>query len=142
MISQQQPEYVETNSSAVIEASETARLAKLPPATQEDQWQQFIRQTSVFLVQLPDYLSRFFNENKQLIISYILIVAALIALRVVLTVLVTLNDIPLIAPAFKLVGMGYSVWFVSRYLLTSQNRQELSEELQKSKQQVIGSIKN
>ena len=86
-------------------------------------------------------MSRYFNENKQPIISFALIVAALLALRVVLTVLVTLNDIPLLAPTFELVGIGYSVWFVSRYLLKSSNRQELSLELQKLKQQVVGSVK-
>lgn len=138
----QQPEYVDTSSPAVIEASETARLAKLPPAAPEEQWRQIIRQTSVFLAQLPDYLSRFFNENKQPIISFALVVTALILLRVVLTVLVTLNEIPLIAPTFKLVGIGYSVWFVSRYLLTSSNRQELSVELQKLKQKIVGSVKS
>jgi len=68
-----------------------------------------------------------------------LVVTALI-LRVVLTV-VTLNEIPLIAPTFKLVGIGYSVWFVSRYLLTSSNRQELSVEFQKLKQKLVGSKK-
>lgn len=108
-------EYAETSSSAVIEASETAHLAKLPPATQQEQWRQLIKETSDFWVQLPDSLSSFFNENKQLIINLALIVSALIALKVVLTVIVTLNDIPLIAPTFKLVGIGYSVWFVSRY---------------------------
>ena len=138
----QQPEYVEVNSSAAIEASETARLANLPPAAQEEQWRQIIKQTSVFLGQLPDYVSRFFNEFKQQIISFALIVAALIALRVVLTVLVTLNDIPLIAPTFKLVGMVYLGWFVNRYLLKSSNRQELYQEIQKLRQQVVGSIKS
>lgn len=138
----QQLEYIDTSSPAVTEASETAYLPKLPPAPQEQQWRQIIRQTSAFLAQLPDYVSRFFDENKQPIISFALIVAALIALRVVLTVLITLNDIPLIAPTFEVVGIGYSVWFVSRYLLKSSNRQELSLELQKLKQQVVGSVKN
>jgi hypothetical protein len=139
MESQQQPEYVDTSSPAVIEASQPVSLTKLPPAAPEEQWQRIATQISVFLAQLPDYLGRFFNENKQPIISFALIVAALIALRVVLTVLITLNDIPLLAPTFELIGIGYSVWFVSRYLLKTSNRQELTGELQKLKQQVVGS---
>jgi len=49
------------------------------------------------LAQLP-ITSVGFNENKQPIISFALIVAALITLRGSLTVLITLNDIPLHRP--------------------------------------------
>ena len=110
------------------------------PAPQSDaQLQRIGTQVSVFLAQLPNYIGRFFNEYKQPIISIALVVAGLIALRVVLTILVALIDIPLVAPTFKLIGMVYSVWFISRYLLKASTRQELSEELHGLKQQVVGS---
>ena len=115
-------------------------LVTVTPAPQSDeQLQQIGTQVSVFLAQLPNYIGKFFNEYKQPIISIALVVAGLIALRVVLTILVALIDIPLVAPTFKLIGMVYSVWFINRYLLKASNRQELSEELQGLKQQVVGS---
>jgi hypothetical protein len=140
MESQQQPKYVDTSSPAVTRTLESPPLATLPPAPQSDQqWQRIGTQISVFLGQLPDYVGRFFNEYKQLILSFALLVATMIALRVVLVVVVALKDIPLLAPTFELIGIGYSVWFVNRYLLKTSNRQELSGEVQKLKQQVFGS---
>lgn len=53
-----------------------------------------------------------------------------IALKVVLAILDALDDIPVVAPTLELIGVGYSAWFVSRYLLKSSNRQELAQKLE------------
>lgn len=136
----QQPEYVDTTSPDAIAPSDVAPLAKLPPAVQsDDQWKRIGAQVSSFLAELPDYLGRFFNEYKQPLITIGLILAAFISIKVVLAVIDALNDIPLLAPTFELVGIGYSVWFVNRYLLKASNRQELSQEIQALKEQVVGS---
>jgi len=137
---QQELEYVDTTSPKVIGTSEPAALAKLSPAAQSDeQWRQIGTQVSGSLAHLPGNLGMLFNEYKQPITSVALIVAAIIMVKVVLAVLDVLNDIPLLAPSFDLVGIGYSVWFVNRYLLKASNRQELSQEIQGLKQQVVGS---
>ena len=137
---QQQPEYVNTNYPEVIEASELAPLTKLRSATKsQEQSRRSGTQISAFLDQLPNYVGRFFNEYKQLIISVALIVAAIISVKVVVEILKALNDIPLISPTFVVIGMGYSIWFVNRYLLKASNRQQLSGELEGFKQQVVGS---
>ena len=136
----QQPEYINTDSPAVIGASEPAPLQKLlPPAQSDEQLQRIGTQISAFLAQLPDYLGKLFNQYKQPIITVALIVAAIISVKVVFAVINALNGILLLAPTFKAVGVGYSIWFVNRYLLKASNRQELSEDLQKLKQQVVGS---
>jgi hypothetical protein len=134
----QPPEYANPTSSETIGVSDSAPLA-LPPSTQDEQWRRVGSQISEFLAQLPEYIGRFFNEYKQPIITVGLILAAIITVKVVLAVLDALNDIPLLAPTFELVGIGYSVWFVNRYLLQASKRQELSQELQSLKKQVIGS---
>lgn len=64
--------------------------------------------------------------------------AALIAIRVFLAILDALNDIPLLTPTFELIGIGYTAWFVNRYLLSTSKRQELAQEVQTLKQQIIG----
>ena len=136
----QQPEYVSTTSPEAMTPSEPAPLAMLPPAAQSnEQWQRFGEQVSAFLAQLPDYLGQFFNTYKQPLTSIALILAAIISVKVVLAVLDALNDIPLLSPTFELIGIGYSVWFVNRYLLKASNRQQLSEEIDALKQQVVGS---
>lgn len=136
----QQPEYVDTTSPEVIEASEPASLTKLPPVDKSDQqWRQIGAQVAKFLAQLPDYLGRFFNTYRQPIVSVALIMAAIISLKVVLAIIDALNDIPLLSPTFQLIGIGYCVWFVNRYLLKTSNRQELLGQLQSLKQEVISS---
>ena len=135
----QQPEYADATSPEALPPADPAPLAKLPPALQsEDQWRRIGAQVSAFLAELPEYLGQFFNEYKQPITTIALILAAIISVKVVLAVLEALNDIPLLSPTFELVGIGYSVWFVNRYLLKASNRQELSQELQGLKEQVVG----
>ncbi|PIG90968.1 CAAD domain-containing protein [Gloeocapsopsis sp. IPPAS B-1203] len=137
----QPPEYANPTSSETIGVSDSAPSGSLalPPSTQDEQWRRVGSQISEFLAQLPEYIGRFFNEYKQPIITVGLILAAIITVKVVLAVLDALNDIPLLSPTFELVGIGYSVWFVNRYLLQASKRQELSQELQSLKKQVIGS---
>ena len=139
MASEIQPEYVNTTSSEVIAPPGSGPIVKLPPADDEEQWRRVGTQISDFLAELPDYLGNFFNEYKQPIISVGLIFGSIIAVKVVLAVLDALNDIPLLSPTFELVGIGYSVWFINRYLLKASTRQELGQEIQGLKGQVVGS---
>ncbi len=140
MESQLQPEYVDTTSPEGIAASELGTLTTVRANAQSDtQWQRVGTQISDFLAQLPDYIGRFFNQYKQPIISLGLIFAAIITVKVVLAVIDALNDIPLLQPTFELIGIAYSVWFVNRYLLQSSRRQELAQQIDGLKQQVVGS---
>ena len=139
MASEMQPEYVNTTSSEVIAPPGSGPIVIVPPAADEEQWRRVGTQISDFLAELPDYLGNFFNEYKQPIISVGLIFGSIIAVKVVLAVLTALNDIPLLSPTFELVGISYSVWFINRYLLKASSRQELGQELQGLKGQVVGS---
>jgi len=134
-----QTEYIDTTSPETITVTEPAPLVLPPAAESNEQWRRFGAQISAFLAQLPDYLGQFFNTYKQPLITLGLILAAIISVRVVLAVLDALNGIPLLTPTFELIGIGYSVWFVSRYLLKSSNRQELAQEIEALKKQVVGS---
>jgi CAAD domains of cyanobacterial aminoacyl-tRNA synthetase len=114
-------------------------MTRVRPDTQpQEQWQQYGAMASEFLAELPDYLGTFFNRYKQPLISLGLIFAAIIAVKVVLAVIDALNDIPLLAPTFELIGISYSAWFVYRYLLRASNRQELSTEIETIKAQIVG----
>lgn len=135
----QQQEYTDTPTSDVTITS-SGEIVKVPPAPQTDeQWQKVGSQVSVFLAELPNYIGTFFNQYKQQITVVALFIAAIISVKVVLAVLDALNDIPLLAPTFELIGIGYSIWFVNRYLLAASKRQELAQEIDNLKQQVIGS---
>ncbi|MFW9263802.1 hypothetical protein A4S05_29450 [Nostoc sp. KVJ20] len=139
---QQQRESINTSFSQgtlALEGADTANLPKLPPATEpESQWQQISRQITQFLEQLPEYLSGFFQNYKQPLITVALILAAIVTAKVVLSVLDAINDIPLLSPLFELVGIGYASWFIFRYLLKSSTRQELGNEIKLLKNQFVG----
>ncbi len=136
----QQQEYTDTTRTENIEVSPAGNIVTIPPSTElEKTWQNAGVKVSGFLSQLPDLIGKFWQDYKQPITSLGLIFAAIITVKVVLAVIDALNDIPLLSPTFELVGIAYSAWFVNRYLLQSSKRQELAQEIEKLKQQVVGS---
>lgn len=88
---------------------------------------------------MPELIGKFWEDYKQPITSLGLIFAAIITVKVVFAVIDALNDIPLLAPTFELIGIAYSAWFINRYLLQASNRQELAQEIEKLKGKVVGS---
>jgi hypothetical protein len=123
-----------------VKVDQAGTLTKMLPPTDQstDQWRQVGEQISAFLAELPDYVSEFFSEYQRPLLTIGIVVGALITVKVTLAVLDALNDIPLLAPVFELVGIGYTGWFVYRYLLKASTRQELGDELKTLKGQVIG----
>jgi hypothetical protein len=123
----------------IVDASAPAPLAQRSTADYyREQWQWIGRQIRIYLERLPEYISRFFEDNKRSAIVIGSIVAAFIALKLLLSILDALNDIPLVGPTLEIVGAGYLVWFVNRYLLKASTRQELSEKWRSLKQETLG----
>ncbi|MBN3884352.1 MULTISPECIES: CAAD domain-containing protein [unclassified Nostoc] len=135
-------EFTETASKETTVAeinSQTGTITKLqPPAQSQDEWLKYGEQISTFLATLPEYLGGFFNQYKQPLVTVGLIVGAIVGVKVLLAILDALNDIPLVAPTFELIGIGYSAWFVYRYLLKASTRKELTSEITTLKSQVVG----
>lgn len=113
----------------------------LPPAPGNEsagKFNEIWEQVSSFLSDLPDYVGDFFSEYQRPLLTVGLILGGFITVKVTLAVLDAVNDIPLLAPLFELVGIGYTGWFVYRYLLRASSRAELSDELKALKGQVVG----
>ncbi len=111
-----------------IEPEPQTAFSPTNQSIQKGQW--IVTQLVGFLSQLSENLGSFFGENQQLLINLGLIFGAIIAFRVSLAVIAAINEIPLVAPTFELVGIGYSIWFISRYLLSTSSRQELTQKIQ------------
>ncbi|MEH2082302.1 MAG: CAAD domain-containing protein [Nostoc sp.] len=135
-------EFTETASKDTTVAeinTQTGTITKLqPPAQSQDEWLKYGEQISTFLATLPEYLGSFFNQYKQPLVTVGLIVGSIVGVKVLLAILDALNDIPLVAPTFELIGIGYSAWFVYRYLLKASTRKELTSEITTLKSQVVG----
>ena len=118
-----------------------------PPLTQEpassdeapmDQAQKVWARISGLLADLPDFVTDFFNEYRRPIITIGLIFGAVVTAKLALAVLAAINDIPLLAPTFEIIGLGYTIWFGWRYIRLASKRQELLEDINALKDQVLG----
>lgn len=110
-------------------------------ASKEESGQQWdnIKNTVVdILSELPDYVGGFFNQYQKPIVTVTLLIAVLVTIKVTFAVVDAVNEIPLLSPIFELVGMGYSIWFVYRYMLRASTRQELWQEINGIKSQYLG----
>ncbi|XP_006284525.2 protein CURVATURE THYLAKOID 1D, chloroplastic [Capsella rubella] len=64
---------------------------------------------------------------------------AIVALYLTSAIVTSLESIPLIPKLMEVVGLGYTLWFTTRYLLFKRNRDELKTKVGEIKKQVLGS---
>lgn len=57
------------------------------------------------------------------------------------TVVSAVNAVPLLPKLLELVGLGYSAWFVYRYLLFKSSREELLQDIEELKKKITGTDK-
>jgi hypothetical protein len=111
-----------------------------PTSDVNQQLNQVGERISKFLAGLPDYLTDFFGEYRRPLITLGLIFGGILAIKMTLALLSAVDDVPLLGPVFELVGFGYTVWFVYRYLLKASTRQELGQDLGDLKDQIVGKL--
>lgn len=144
------PEYQPTEVATVDPAplsvdlmdSSTGSLSKLPPSqppmTEQD-WQQVAQEKLYWLLtEFPERFNTFFGEYKKPITTVGIVLAAIPFVALSLALLEVINAIPLFAPTLELIGFGYTSWFVYRYLLFADRRQEFSQNLQDYRSQILG----
>jgi hypothetical protein len=84
------------------------------------------------------YITQYWRQYKPFITSLLIVALALFALNVALGLVSFITHLPLITPLLKLVGFGYTAWFVYRYLLKAETRQELLRKINEIKQEIVG----
>ena len=95
--------------------------------------------TNDFWKQVTQLWEQYFGEGKKSNLTLaISIVASIPLLIATSTFLELLNKLPLLPSIFELVGFGYSVWFVYRYLLLANTRKELIDGISTWKHKVFG----
>ncbi len=107
--------------------SSTEGDSAISQMSSDDQLKEVKAQILSVLSDLFTYVGDFFAEYKKPLINVGLVVSALIAIYLVAAIVDAINDIPLLSPLFELVGIGYTGWFIFRYLLTAENRLEFSK---------------
>ncbi len=102
-------------------------------------WQEWLQPVWDILGKVPEYTGQFFADNKQPLISLGIIFLGIVSVKILIAILAAINDIPLLAPMLQLIGLGYTAWFVWRYLWKASNREELLSEFDALKNQIFGS---
>ncbi len=125
-----------TTSNVGLSTDSPGAMSKPSPA--EKPVQEWLSIGSDFLSKMFDYIGDFVSKYDKQLVNLLLFFLAVIAVRVVLSILTAINDFPLLSPLFELIGLGYTGWFVYRYLWKESNRQELKTELDALKSQIIG----
>jgi uncharacterized membrane protein len=105
-------------------------------------WERDRARIKDFLDDPLKYFNAFWQQYKPLVITLVTVSLALIAVNFVFSIVDFIVGIPLMKPLLELIGIGYSVWFTKRYLLTAGTRQELSQEINKIKQGIIGTTED
>nr|XP_043634031.1 protein CURVATURE THYLAKOID 1D, chloroplastic [Erigeron canadensis] len=68
----------------------------------------------------------------------LLSVGGVAALWLTASIVGAIDRIPLFPKLLEVVGLGYTIWFSTRYLLFKRNRDELVSKVEEIKQQVLG----
>ncbi|KAH9604847.1 hypothetical protein KSS87_004788 [Heliosperma pusillum] len=74
--------------------------------------------------------------------SYILLLyggGSLIALWLLSAIVGAIDSIPVVPKLMEVIGLGYSIWFTTRYLLFKKSREELVAKIEELKREVLGS---
>lgn len=56
-------------------------------------------------------------------------VGALVLVTILRAIVSAIDSLPVLPPTLELIGLGYSAWFVWRYVLFRESRTELLEEI-------------
>jgi HAD superfamily hydrolase (TIGR01549 family) len=126
----------ETVAETVGETTQAA--AQATAATASQTWQTWQTNADNFLAQARSTTSSFLRQNRRLLTLVSWLLLALLGARVLLAVVDTLDDLPLVTPILKLVGLVYIFQFTRRYLIRQQNRQELMQLLKQTKADFLG----
>eukprot|EP00775_Hariotina_reticulata_P002300 gene2300-2609_t len=77
-------------------------------------------------------------ENKTSVVLYG--AGAIVLVWFSSTLVTALNSIPLLPKLMELVGLGYTSWFVYRYLLFKSSREELVKDVDELKKKITGEL--
>lgn len=134
----QTPQVTETQTPTGLSSESPGMITPTKSSPADNQLQEWLDVGKDFGSKIFDYIGEFVNENQKFLVNLLLAFLAIVAVKMILAILGAINDIPLLAPMFELVGLGYTGWFVYRYMLTKSSRQELVQEFESLKSQVVG----
>ncbi|WP_375341165.1 CAAD domain-containing protein [Okeania sp. SIO1I7] len=136
------PQTEEQKTSAQVETSTLDDQPSVETTTNEtvesDRLQKIKEKLIDTFAYFPDYISQFYQKYQRQLKVIGSLILIILTFRLILGFLEALEGITTLSISFELIGMGYSVWFVYRYLLRKSNRQELLDKIQALKAEIVG----
>jgi CAAD domains of cyanobacterial aminoacyl-tRNA synthetase len=88
--------------------------------------------------QLTSAVPAFFQQNRQLLTNIGLIFLAFVVIKLAFAGINAIDDLPLVTPLLKIVGLVYVAKFIWNYLIRKQDREKLVEKFNTTKAEVLG----
>lgn len=92
--------------------------------------------------ELPKNFSEFVLDYRSFLAVLGYGTLAIVSVYICSAVIDAIEDIPIIAPLFEIVGLGYVIWFIWRYLFTVSRRQDFKQEVDSIKVNLLGPAKS
>jgi CAAD domains of cyanobacterial aminoacyl-tRNA synthetase len=102
-------------------------------------WQSLQSNNAELLNNAKSSVTEYYQHNRQLFDWLGLTVVAFVGIKLLFAGLNAVDSIPLMSPILKIVGLYYTVRFVSRYLIREQDRKELMQAIDRTKTEIFGS---
>ncbi len=131
----------EMNTSTLADLPETIEptiVTDEPKIDSAEAWQSTQSELTASFEQAKSIVTEFFNNNRPLFITLGWIALAIISAKFVFAVLGTIDDIPLVTPLLKIVGLVSVIQFAWRYLIREHDRQELIDIIDRTKVEILG----
>jgi hypothetical protein len=137
-------EICEMNTNTLVDlpdSTEPMMITDEPITDPTEAWQSTQSELTASFEQTKSTATKFFNNNRPFFITLGWIALAIIGVKLVFAALGTIDDIPLVTPLLKIVGLVSVVRFAWRYLIREHDRQELTEIIDRTKVEVLGDRK-
>eukprot|EP00878_Enallax_costatus_P001122 GHUV01001259.1.p1 GENE.GHUV01001259.1~~GHUV01001259.1.p1 ORF type:complete len:145 (+),score=40.93 GHUV01001259.1:125-559(+) len=114
------PAFVQAKRSVAVKAQDTDTSVEVDKIVKDlqDKWDRVENKTSVVLYGAGAVVLLWFSN----------------------TLVGALNGIPLVPKLMELVGLGYTSWFIYRYLLFKSSREELVRDVDELKKKITGEL--
>ena len=93
---------------------------------EESDWATKINETTQ---QIAEEIAQLLSSYQQVIIYGAIFFLAMVFIRLTFVAVETIHSVPVFAFIFELIGLGFSVWFATRYLIRVSTRTELQDKL-------------
>ena len=130
------PGPVDQTTSIEVSPGTSGALSKI--SSDDADWKEVSNKVFSYIDMVPDFISETFSQYRQPLTKVGIFLLALVSVAIADGVLDVVNALPLVAPLLELVGLGYTGWFIWRYLLYAERRQELGRDYKTLKDRVTG----